>query len=552
MPSSGPSGRGAARHRSNGFGSMLAHTRAILWAQARTLRNFYPRGNLGRLALTTVLSAAWYGAWLAGAIFAAIALARTEDPERLYLMLGWGAMAAFLYWQVVPVLMVSSGASLDLKRLLVYPIPTRQLFGLEVILRLSTGVEMTLVVICAAVGLVVNPLAPVWAPVGLAVFAAFNLFLAAGIRQLLARVFARPYVREAAVLLLIMAVAAPRVLLARGVPEPVEQIVRWFLNPAFPFDAVARVVLGERLPVSCIVLIAWTVLAYGFGRWQFERNLRLEGAEAESSRTGGSLRWLEGLYRLPSLFLRDPIAAVVEKELRFLSRAPRFRLVFVMGFSFGMLVWLPLSVQRSTGTGGDTNYLTFISAYSLLLLSEVTFWNTFGFDRGAAQLYFFAPTPIRSVVRGKNIAAVLVVILEVTLIATVWMILGMPLSPGKLFEAYAVTLVLAMLLLAAGNLGSVRYPRPIEPRQSWRSSSAGRFQAMLLLIYPLIAAPVGLAYLARYAFDSHAAFYGVLAFDAVFGAVLYWIALDSAVATLNERRESMLATLSARQGPVAT
>lgn len=531
---------------------MLAQSRAILWAQARTLRNFYPRGQLGRLAVTAVLSATWYGMWLVGAIFAAIAIARTEDSDQLYLMLGWGAVAASLYWQIIPVVMVSAGASLDLKRLLVYPIPSRQLFTLEVLLRLSTGVEMTLVVICAAVGLVANPLIPVWAPVVLLVFAAFNLFVTAGLRQLLARLLSRQYVREAFILVMILGMTIPRILVSRGLPGPISQIAGWILHPALPFDAVARVILGEGRVVAGGVLIAWTAIAYGLGRWLFERSLRREGAEAEASHGGGSLPWLDGFYRLPSVLLRDPLGAIVEKELRFLSRAPRFRMVFVMGFSFGILMWLPLTYQATAGATSGTNYLTFISAYSLLLLSEVAFWNTFGFDRRAAQLYFFAPVPVRSVIRGKNITAVLIVILEVTLIATVWLVLGMPLTLGMLAESYAVTLVLAMLLLSVGNLGSVRYPRPVEPRHSWRSSSAGRFQAVLLLLYPLIAAPVGLAFLARYAFESQAAFYGVLAFDAALAAVIYWVALDSAVATLNERRESVLATLSESQGPVAT
>ena len=41
-------------------------------------------------------------------------------------------------------------------------------------------------------------------------------------------------------------------------------------------------------------------------------------------------------FRLPSLVLPDPLAAIVEKELRSLARTPRFRTVFIMGFTFGL------------------------------------------------------------------------------------------------------------------------------------------------------------------------------------------------------------------------
>jgi len=520
--------------------------------QFHSLRNYYPRGHAGRLAITAALSAAWYGMWIVGSVFAAFALAHVESRDRLHSMVGWGLVGAGLYWQLVPVLMASAGATLDLKRLLVYPIPSRHLFRMEVLLRLSTGFEMTLVLIGAAAGLLASSMASRWAPLGLLLFALMNLLLATGIRQILGRIFARRHVREAAILLLVLAVAAPRLLVARGGPEPLAAAATWLLHPVLPFGATTNALLGENSLIGWAVLLIWTLLAYAFGRWQFESGLRFDSAEAESSGGGFRFPWLEGLYRLPSRLFRDPLAALIEKEIRFLSRTPRFRLVFVMGFSFGLLVWLPLAYQRTAGVSDVGNYLTYISAYSLLLLSEVAFWNNFGFDRAAAQLYFSSPTPLRTVIRAKNITALLAVILEVTLIAAVWFVVGMPITAGKLLETYLVTLVLAVLMLAAGNLGSVRYPRPVDPRQSWRTSSAGRLQALLLLLCPVIAAPVVLAYLARYAFSSQIAFYGTLVFDGVVAGVFYWVALDSAVETVEENRESLLATLSERQGPVTT
>jgi len=109
------------------------------------------------LVVSAVMSTIWYGLWAAAAVAAGVILAGVTDQERLWLLLGQGLMISLLYWQVIPVLMVSTGASLDLKRLLVYPIPAHRLFGLEVLLRLSTGVEMILVLIGASAGLMANP-----------------------------------------------------------------------------------------------------------------------------------------------------------------------------------------------------------------------------------------------------------------------------------------------------------------------------------------------------------------------------------------------------------
>ena len=86
---------------------------------------------------------------------------------------------------------------------------------------------------------------------------------------------------------------------------------------------------------------------------------------------------------------------------------------------------------------------------------------------------------------------------------------------------------------------------------SFRTGAAGRLQAMLFAIYPITFAPLGLAYLARYAFGSQAALYVVLGLDAIAGLVFYRISLDSAVRAADRTKESLLAALSVGDGPIA-
>jgi len=78
----------------------------------------------------------------------------------------------------------------------------------------------------------------------------------------------------------------------------------------------------------------------------------------ERTTPAGRLRTLsESFYRFPASLWRDPLAAIVEKELRSLARTPRYRMVFVMGFSFGLMVWLPMILggraNRHTGLGWE-------------------------------------------------------------------------------------------------------------------------------------------------------------------------------------------------------
>jgi ABC-2 type transport system permease protein len=224
-----------------------------------------------------------------------------------------------------------------------------------------------------------------------------------------------------------------------------------------------------------------------------------------------------------------------------------------MGFTFGLVIWLPLALGRGglTRSFFSANYLTVVSVYSLLLLSEVCFWNSFGFDRSGAQIYFLAPVPFTRVLVGKNLSAIFFILVEITAVTVVCGFLGMPLNPSRLLEAYSVAGVISIFLLGAGNLLSIHQARGVNPSTSFRAGAAGRVQAMLFVIYPIAFLPAALAYFARWALDSQMAFFGVLAFDAMVGLVVYRVALDSAAAAAERLREQVIAALSSGEGPIA-
>jgi len=497
----------------------------------------------------------WHGMWI---VLSLATLSFTANPEHSRFLrnaLPIGFFFAAIYWQLTPLLTASLGAALELKKLQVYPIPHRRLFGVEVLLRMTTSVEVLLVLTAATAGLGMNPEFPRWtAPLVWLAFTLMNLFTSAGIRSQLERWMARKRVREIMVLSLVLLAALPQLLVVTGASASLGRYILAPPSPIWPWTAAARLGVGVSVAGSAAVLLAWTLAAYAFGRWQFERGLKFDVAAAESAdrrpRKGSRL---EAFFRFPSLLFRDPLAAVMEKELRSLARTPRFRLVFLMGFTFGIIIFLPFAMGK-LGKGSFTmpaDYLAMVGAYALLLLGDVAFWNVFGFDRGAAQAYFLLPVPVSRVLIGKNLAAGVFVILEVAAITLVWTVIRMPVGPLKVLEAYAVTLTLSLYLLGAGNLSSVYYPRPVSPERSTGSGSAGRIRLLLLLIYPAVALPVMLAYAARFAFNSQAAFWGVMAFAAVVGGVVYRTGLDSAITRLESERDRIVQALSEGQGPIS-
>ncbi|MEK7750382.1 MAG: hypothetical protein AAB654_00600, partial [Acidobacteriota bacterium] len=244
----------------------FAQARAVLWAQWRSMWNYYPRASRGGLLFTLAGAVLWYGSWAAGAAGAAVLFASPANRGMFPRLLHGGLALAFLYWQVVPMLLASSGVSLDLKKLLTYPIPRHQLFALEVVLRASVALEVILMVAGVAVGLALNPMIPFGSLGGLALFAAFNLFLAAGLRDLLRRLLARRRVRELMIFLLVLVAAIPQLLFLKGIPEPVSRLANSTSLPVTPWAAAAEVALGRGGIAAWAVLILWTAAAWRFGR----------------------------------------------------------------------------------------------------------------------------------------------------------------------------------------------------------------------------------------------------------------------------------------------
>jgi len=222
-----------------------------------------------------------------------------------------------------------------------------------------------------------------------------------------------------------------------------------------------------------------------------------------------------------------------------------------MGFSFGLVVWLPMMLRgRVTHSAVSGNYLSVVSLYALFLLAQVTYGNAFGFDRSAAQLYYAAPISISRVLAAKNIAAAIFIFLEVAAVAAACSLLRLGISPRQIAEAFLVTAIAALYLLAVGNMSSVNYPRPMTAQRVSAGGGAARAQGLLFLLYPVALLPVFLAFLARYALDSEAAFYATLAFAAALGVAIYWMAMESAVSSARTRRETILAELSRGDGPL--
>ncbi len=534
--------------------------RAVVGAQFRVLYNRVTGGSIGAARVFYWLSmAVWYGLVCFLAWLAAVALPEVRTRESLAAVTSTILLGATAFWQLMPVMMATSGLSLDLKRLMVYPISYRKLFAVEALLRVSTGTEVLIVMAGVFAGLARSPVTPRWTAGFLLVFVLFNLMLSVGVRDLLSRLLARRGVRELVVLGIVLIAALPQLLIVAAPPEQLrglyQKYTAWTPHLPLPWTTMALLSTGTFTGAAFAGAGAWLAAAAWFGYTQFRRSLRWDAAEVQSKERGrrglAALGVLEKILELPGRLMPDPLGALVTKELRTLGRSPRFRLVFFMGFTFGIIIWLPLAFRGYWGTErSGENLLLWVSLYAALLLGEVLFWNMLGFDRTAVQAYFVMPVRLRTVIVAKNVTAVLALLAEIVMVTVALAVLRIRFPLAKIPEAFGCVLMITLFLLAIGNLASVKSPRAMDPSSSWRQASAGRIQGLMVLFYPLLLAPVGLAYLARYAFERELAFYLVLLSGYVVAAATYWVALDSAVEIADKERERIVTALSAAQGPI--
>ncbi len=536
---------------------------AVVWAQWRTYRNYTSRNSIW---LGILIGLVWYGFWGAAGFGAAVVMAQ-PDVRNIVVALSGALLLMSMYWQFIPMMMAASGLALDLRRIKAYPIPTRELFTIEVLLRATAAMEMLIVLLGAAIGVMLNPSLPKWTALTLVPFAVFHMLLSLGIRDVVARVLAHRRMREITALLFVALITLPRLLFFRrpptegGSPGGRPNWLGDYLREAradtgpalLPWTSAANLFTDQDVLRSAVVLGGWCMLAGVFALWQFRRSLVFDVEEARSEGSapvGKSPAWTERFFLLPSTLLRDPLGVMIEKELRYLSRAPRFRLLFLMGCALGVVI--PRAIYRDGAPLWAPSYLTAASAYSLLILGEVCFWNTFGFDRSAAQIYFLTPVKFTQVLVAKNLTAAFWLTLQLLLMWGLGVALRTPMGIDQVAEAATFILVTVLLLWSIGNYTSVHNARPADPDSSMRARAAGGMQALLLFAYPLTFVPAGLAYFARWAFHTQWAFYGVMTVMAALAAMVYTVALEATAAMADREKEAMVTALSARQGPIAS
>ena len=415
-------------------------------------------GGLGGFAATSGLS--WYFVSHGNAAFLAIPL--------------WTIL---FFWQVFPVMATAFTNNPDSSELLRFPLTYRSYF----LVRLAYGFldpasalgSVALLGVLLGVS-AARPLLFFWTCIVLFTFALFNLVLMQTIFAWIERWLARRRTREIMGVLFIFATLSfqmvgplmqqithgshPKMLRNVAILTKVQSV----LPPGLAADSIAQADSGRFfVGFSSLLFLATLTVAIGcFLHLRIRAQFRGENLNETAARpaTRQVLPMQLG-WDLPGF--SQSVAAVFEKEVRYLSRSGPMLLTLIMPIFMLLIVRIgPMSALRHSGAMNRTPDTAFpgAAAYSLLILTNLVY-NTFGGDSGGMQFFYASPVQFRHIILGKNLthAAVLVLTTMFAWFAVTYLY-GAP-HVAVTVATIAGLLFAAPLNFTAGNLLSVYSPK---------------------------------------------------------------------------------------------
>jgi ABC-2 type transport system permease protein len=421
----------------------------------------------------------------------------------------WQAVALLLWvlllaWQGFSALAPAlAGQNPELTHLLRFPVS----FGSWILLYLIYGVAAPSSIIgllwTTAIGIGVSVARPAiagWVALTLVLFALFNLLLARTILAWIERWLAQRRTREIVTgLFLVFALGAQALNPAfhpnyhyKRQKQVVVQIfdrlsrVQAIFPPGLALSAVAAADQDNDLK-SAQALLALALYAAGTAGLLAIR-LRAESRGenlSEAPRRSSGIR--AARPRRSLIDFSGPLAAVFEKDLRYLLRSGP--MLYNLAVPLVMLVVFGGGMRAGTFSGLRMTYALPLGLIWAFLGLTRLISNNLGAEGEGIQFFFLAPTPMRTVILGKNLLHLTLFVLEAVAITVLVVVrFGRP-------EVSIAAATLAWLLFAVpanfavGNLLSIRMPYRLNLTRMRREPGAlGNGLSSMLAQVVLIAA----------------------------------------------------------------
>ena len=416
---------------------------------------------------------------LGGALGFGLAAFFIASQDRL-LWIGALLWAVFVFWQVFPIMSTAFSENLDSSIFLRFPLSYRSYLLVTLLYGASapnTAMGLLwLMGIGVGVGFAQPSLLPFTALV-LAAFALVNIFLTRMIFAWIERWLAQRRTRELlGIFFFLMIVSfqfvgpifsrygdkpSPKLMRFGRVLSPVERA----LPPGLAAEALDRISHGSAsaalgfLALECVYGLIFLSLLSVRLRAQYRGENLNEAIIVKSA--GREIKTIHPGWRVPGF--SAPVAAMFEKELRYLSRSGPMLFTLIMPVVMLLVFRLGPSSGRDEGFLKHTPNFSFPigAAYAVLLLTNLVY-NNFGNDGGGVQFYFALPVRFRQIVLAKNLAHLSVLGMELMLLwFGVYLLYEEP-SLDITCVTIAGILFAAPANFAVGNLLSIYFPKKID------------------------------------------------------------------------------------------
>jgi len=405
----------------------------------------------------------------------------------------WGI---FLYWQLFPVMATAFTENFDASNFLRFPLSYRSYF----LMRIAYGaLDPTTIIGCLwlmgmALGIgIAAPRFFLWGAIVLASFAALNILLGRAIFSWLERWLARRKSREILGLFFFAFIIS-----FQFISPLMNYYLRHYSRNRRPeiasyatqFVAVQRV-LPPGLAASAlshatedefgVALGALALLCVYGGAflWLVDVRLRAQFRGENLSESVAPVALPKGKqvirtgWTLPGL--TGPVAAVLEKEFRYLSRSGPMLFNLVMPIVI-LLIFRFSMVNGPRGGNFLMRGLDFAfpagAAYALLILSNLTY-NSFGTEGAGVQFYFMSPVRFREILFAKNLAQGTLLALEMVFMWIAACVMFRPPAFGMTIATLAGALFAALVNFIVGNLLSLYSPKKFDFAVFGRQRASG-------------------------------------------------------------------------------
>ncbi len=463
----------------------------------------------------------------------------------------------YLMWATLP-LSIGSNRQFEPGRLLMYPISLRKLFAIDFISEVTSLQSIFAIPAIIAMGLGAGLGSGM---LGLALIATipaavFGLALSKWLSISLGSLIRRRRTRGETVLALIGVVAGLGGALVGQLAPALLRHAESFRGLRWTPPGAAAVALTSGLSegatgdylLSLATLSSYTLLLIAATYWIAQRAVlggggkRRTGSAARLAKTETYTGW-----ELP--LVSRQLSAVVEKELRYVTRNAQLRMMVLMPLILIVVRLVNTNRLSAEVTEGTRSFATDFLAYGeglmasggvlyvFLILTGLS-CNQFAFEEGGMRSLILSPVDRRTILEGKNIALTIVALLFSAALLVINHLVFRDLTPRALAFVALCFITFAATMSVIGNWLSMRFPKRMKFGK--RLNVSGVVGLLIIPLLILLAIPPLAATAAGYFTQSLVIEYVTLALFATLAVCSYMLLIDHQGRGLQRREVEIL------------